>query len=598
MSFFEHRFGHYALLLAAAIPLFFWNLGGATLWDLDEGRNLTCALEMMLSGNWIVPTFNGVLRDHKPALLYWLQIFSYQIGGVNEAMGRLPSATAALLTLFVAYEIGRRMFSKTTGLLAALVAATSPMLIGAARFANPDALLNLFSALTLLLFWVTLHRPSAWGFLAAGIAMGLGMLAKGPIAVVAPGAIVVAFLVWERRLGFLFDRRIVLTWLAFLAVAAPWYALVGAATKGLFLKGFFWGHNFERAAGVMENHSGGVWYYPLVLLVGTMPWSLFLFGSMRAAVWSCFRPANPTEPGEPGALATGGTAPSQSVPPVAHAPGSPSRWSTFFQSGYELHADQAGRGGPAGYRFLLLWILAYMAIFTIARTKLPNYILPVIVPCSLVTARFLERWRKETLELPAWFPVTSAVGLGVIGLAIGGGLAAAGGVGELAVLRQRFFPALVPFAPLGLVFVAAGGVLVWAARTGRRTLYVRGLVVSALVLLAPLAAYATAALNGAKAPSAIARHTPAYRPEVDQRILALNVGHLPSINFYTRRDIDPVDDIDKLAFFADQPLPVIGLLRENDAAAFQAKYPEAMEEVGRFPDLYRRTSVVVMVNRK
>lgn len=580
MSFFEHRFGHYLILAVAAIPLFFWNLGGATLWDLDEGRNLTCALEMMLSGNWIVPTFNGVLRDHKPALLYWLQIFAYQIGGVNEAMGRLPSAVAALLTLLVVYEIGRRMFSKTTGLLAALVAATSPMLIGAARFANPDALLNLFSALTLLLFWVTLQRPSAWGYVAVGAVTGLGMLAKGPVAVVVPGAIIFGFLLWERRLRVLLDRRLMLSTLAFLLVAVPWYALVGAATKGAFLKGFFLEHNRDRALGVMENHGGGVWYYPLVILIGTMPWSLFAFAATRAAIWSCFRPgesAKQSETGEPGVLG---------------------RMSSFCQSAYDRYADQSGRGGPASYRFLVLWILAYGIVFTIARTKLPNYILPVIVPCSLLSARFLERWRKDTLALPAWYPVASAIGLGVIGLTIGGGLAAAGGVGELSVMRQRFFPSLVPFAPLGLVFVAAGGLLVWAARTGRRTLYVRGLVVSSLLLLAPLAAYGTAALNGAKAPEAIARQTPAYRPEVDQRILALNLGHLPSINFYTRRDVENIGDIELLALLADQPLPIIGLMRENDAAAFQAKYPDRMEEVGRFPDLYRRTNVVVMVNRK
>src|SRR5262245_16740698 len=98
MSFFEHRTGHYLILILAAGPLFFWNLGGATLWDLDEGRNLVCAYEMMLANDWIVPTFNGVLRAHKPALLYWLQILAYMAGGVNETMGRLPCAVAALGT--------------------------------------------------------------------------------------------------------------------------------------------------------------------------------------------------------------------------------------------------------------------------------------------------------------------------------------------------------------------------------------------------------------------------------------------------------------------------------------------------------------------
>jgi 4-amino-4-deoxy-L-arabinose transferase-like glycosyltransferase len=64
------RGGHYLLLLTLCWLMYFLNLGGATLWDVDEGRNATCAWEMMESGNWIVPTFNSNLRDHKPALQY------------------------------------------------------------------------------------------------------------------------------------------------------------------------------------------------------------------------------------------------------------------------------------------------------------------------------------------------------------------------------------------------------------------------------------------------------------------------------------------------------------------------------------------------
>src|SRR5262245_27399818 len=74
---FNHRTSHYALLLTAGAALFLLNLGGATLWDVDEGRNSTAAYEMLESGNPIIPTFNGALRSHKPALLYWLQLLAY-----------------------------------------------------------------------------------------------------------------------------------------------------------------------------------------------------------------------------------------------------------------------------------------------------------------------------------------------------------------------------------------------------------------------------------------------------------------------------------------------------------------------------------------
>src|SRR5258708_15648450 len=126
------RAGHYLLLAAIGLSLFFPNLGGPSLWDLDEGRNMTCAWEMMLAGNWVIPTFNGDLRVDKPALLYWLQIAAYHGLGVNEFAGRLPSALAALATVLLCYELARSMFSRSTVLLAGARAAATPMLCGPA----------------------------------------------------------------------------------------------------------------------------------------------------------------------------------------------------------------------------------------------------------------------------------------------------------------------------------------------------------------------------------------------------------------------------------------------------------------------------------
>src|SRR6516164_2523258 len=107
---FNHRFGHYALLLAFGAVLFLPNLGGPSLWDIDEGNNAEAAREMWAAHNWIVPTFNFELRVDKPALLYWLQIGAYKLFGVNEFAARLPSALAALATVLLTYEFGRLLF--------------------------------------------------------------------------------------------------------------------------------------------------------------------------------------------------------------------------------------------------------------------------------------------------------------------------------------------------------------------------------------------------------------------------------------------------------------------------------------------------------
>ena len=244
-----HRRDHYLVLTGIALVMTFWNLGLASLWDLDEGRNVQCAYEMFLAGDWVVPTCNNVLRSDKPVLLYWLQIIAYHLIGVNEWAGRLPSALAGLGTLFVVYEIARRMFSKSTALLAGIVLATTPMFVAASRFANPDALLSAFSTLTLYAFWRCQERPMSRWFVLAGAASGLAVLAKGPIGVVLPGTAIVDHLSRLGRLALdaarspddVGDRRL-----------SPrrrrrWHVLVGVETHWVFLKEFLLKHHLERA---------------------------------------------------------------------------------------------------------------------------------------------------------------------------------------------------------------------------------------------------------------------------------------------------------------------------------------------------------------
>src|SRR5262245_9418360 len=192
----NHRLGHYALLLLIGAAMFLVNLGGPSLWDIDEGNNAEAAREMRERDNWVIPTFNYQLRVDKPALLYWLQIAAYEQFGVNEFSARLPSALAALLTLLLVYELGRHMFGAAAGLLAGVVLASSALFCGSAHFANPDALLNAFTVLTLLLLWVGFASGRGL-FVAAGASAGLAMLAKGPVGLVLPGAVVVLFLFWS-----------------------------------------------------------------------------------------------------------------------------------------------------------------------------------------------------------------------------------------------------------------------------------------------------------------------------------------------------------------------------------------------------------------
>ena len=107
----RERARDYFVLLAVSAALTLPNLGGPSLWDVDEGVNAQAAREMRDADTWIVPTFNYQLRTAKPVMLYWLQRASYAAFGLSEWSARLPSVVAGWLTVLLVYELARQMFS-------------------------------------------------------------------------------------------------------------------------------------------------------------------------------------------------------------------------------------------------------------------------------------------------------------------------------------------------------------------------------------------------------------------------------------------------------------------------------------------------------
>lgn len=555
----HQRGWHYLLMLAVCGLVFFLNLGGAALWDVDEGRNLTCSEEMLEADNWIVPTFNGKLRVDKPVLNYWLQILSYRTFGINEFAGRLPSALAALFTVLLTYELARSMFTRTTGLLAGVVVATTPMLCGAARFANPDALLNLFTVSTLALFWFGRTERRWWWFALLGISAGLAVLAKGPVGLVLPGAVVTLFLLWDRRLSMAWDRRWFVAFWCFALTALPWYIWVGSETKGEFLRGFLLRHNLERGMSAMENHRGFPGYYLVVLLVGAMPWSIFLLASWWFGFWSAIR--------KPWA-----------------------RWEGWWANATEPDAATA-------YRFLWCWILVYLLFFSVAATKLPNYVLPTIAPCTVLIARVLERWRNGEIRLPTWLLAMSIGSLFFIGIIFTVGLTVAGGVGELAILRGRYYQGLEHWAPIGVVPILAAAAGFCFVRRQQQGRFIVALAGTAVLLLVPLAAFGSALFDRYKATRTLVEQIDMLGRDHDLRVGGWQVEHLPSLNFYLQRHIEHLQGDEDVARFLAYRLPVYLFLPAHDWERMRIQHGSRVRVVGRQYDFYHHTDIVVVTNQ-
>jgi 4-amino-4-deoxy-L-arabinose transferase-like glycosyltransferase len=542
-----HRAGHYALLVLAWATLCLPNLGRPSLWDIDEGNNSEASLEMKESGNYVKPTFNYQLREDKPALLYWLQAAAYGACGVNEFAARLPSALAALVTVLATYELGRRLFGKGAGLLAGLVLTSAVLFCGSAHFANPDALLNAFTALTLALVWYDYTRGPTWWVLLTGVTTGLAVLAKGPVGVLLPWAVTWLFFLWRRHWRRLADPRLLLVLLVFLVVAAPWYVWVGTETKWHWLAAFWKKHNQDRFLHALEGHGGPFFYYALVLVAGLAPWSAFL----GLAGWHALK-----------------------------------HW----------RAEGADPClGPV--QFLLCWVAVYFLFFSVAGTKLPNYILPLYPAGAVLLGWFLDRWRRGLVQPPAWAVRASLVSLALMGLGVGLGLLVIGGSLPVPCLEGRRLPGLERWAALGLVLPAGAAVAGWCVRHQRRAGAVAALAASAVVFVGTLAAWGGSTVERYKAPRALVGALPPDQTRRDVRVAAYAYFQ-PSLVFYCQREVFRLSEEKEALEFLAGPLPSYLFLPARYWEGLRKKVTGPHRVLARRHDLYDGCDVVVVTNEE
>ena len=269
------------LLFIAVAASFYLNLWAVPLFDLDEGAFSEATREMFARGDFISTYLDGVPRYDKPILIYWLQAASVGVFGVNEFAFRLPSALAATVWVWAVFAFTRRVRDERTGLIAAIITATALEVSVMARAATADALLNMFIATSMFcvfLYWR--ERERRWR-LAAFALIGLGFLTKGPVAVLIPLAVSFLFFAVKREfkawLKMVFDPIGIGL---FVAIALPWYVVQYLKEGDAFIQGFFFKHNLDRFSGSMEQHGGGVLYYPLVVLAASLPFTALLIKTL------------------------------------------------------------------------------------------------------------------------------------------------------------------------------------------------------------------------------------------------------------------------------------------------------------------------------
>ncbi len=330
-------------LFILAFALYSSNIGGVSIYILDEAKNAGCAREMFQNGTLIVPTFNDVLRTDKPPLHYFFMMLSFWMFGVNPFAARFFSAFFGACTVLITYLFARKFNGKETAVWASLIMLATVHLSIQFHLAVPDPYLIFFFVSGVMLFYATIKEKKQIYLWPMYISIGLGTLAKGPVAIGLSGLIFLLFLIFSKRFSWNEIKALkpFTGALIVLLVALPWYILVHLKTDGAWTEGFFLRQNLERFTSKLEGH-GGIFLITFgYVLAGMFPFSVF-FGRTAIKTWKDRR------------------------------------------DDFTL--------------FLMIAALSIIIFFSLSRTKLPNYTVPAYPFLSILVARYLQQAKTEKLK--------------------------------------------------------------------------------------------------------------------------------------------------------------------------------------------------------
>ena len=330
------------IFLALSWYLFFFRLDAMGLTDPDETFYAQTAKEMISKNEWLTPQIFGKPQFEKPVFFYWLVEISFKAFGVNETAARLPSAVFGMIGIAATYFLGSLLFNRRTGLLAAVMLATSVEYVILSRACVTDMTLFSLMLLGALFFFYGHLKERRYAYLLSAAFFALAVLTKGPIAVMLPALALLLYFVFTKDWKSFTKIPFLGMAVVFIAVAAPWYLAMYKIHGNVFIDAFFGFQNIVRFTQSEHKIGSQVWYNIPILLGGFFPWSVFLpFG-----LWLAFKKA-------------------------------------------------MARDSQKGYIFALTWLFSIFLFFTVSSTKLPTYIFPCFVAAALIAAASWDEFLKD-----------------------------------------------------------------------------------------------------------------------------------------------------------------------------------------------------------
>src|SRR5262245_34786246 len=314
---------------------------------------------MLVAGDWITPHINDAVYLDKPPLFFWATGAALALFGTGEWAARLPSALAAIAAIALVTAFARRRFGAAIGGASAAILALSPLYVVFGRLVIFDMTLLLFTTIAVVAAFETIEAERPGRLLPAAFfaAAGLGTITKGPVALVMPLLVAVAWALVRgepRRLGRLrWGQGMAI----YLAVVAPWALLVESLHPG-YLNYALLGENLARMTANPYDTARPFHFYARVLLPGLFPWIVLV---------------------------------------AMHGVASAVRWLRGRRAAARAPAPAAAQGTTAdaaegrAERFLWVWLAVVVGFFSLITSKRPSYILPSAVPVAILAARLIVR---------------------------------------------------------------------------------------------------------------------------------------------------------------------------------------------------------------
>ena len=511
------------VLLFAAAVVYFVDLGGSSIWDANEAFYTETPREMIERGDYVSPTFNYEPRLNKPVLSYWIVAAFYHVLGVSVGTERLAIAFGAILMILAAFCLARISWpgnlqpsgARLAGFWAALGVAVSPRHVMFGRRIFIDIYISMFMAMTLLFFAASERYPRRRRLFLAlmYVAVGLGVLTKGPAFALLPGLVFAVYLAAHRELRRVTEMMIPAGIAIVLAIVVPWYAAQYARHGWTYIVSFVVGENLERyTEGLGVNADRALWFYLPVIFTDAFPLSVF---GLAAAIW----------------------------------------W--FRDRAAGLEADPSHR-----IRSLLwIWVIVIVGFFSISAAKQDLYIYPVVPAVAALAGVAIARFAFSDRSAPR-----GAIALSTL---VTGTVLAALGAGVLFLLnRADSVYSLKGIATIGGLAIAGG-----ALGTG---LAVRQRIHLALIALCATLAAINWTFVVRTLPSFEAyKPVPGFARELHARasqqdvVATYNVA-LPSLVFYLQRHVEMAYDPAPIRTFLDAGHPAYVIMSRDDYASIDA----------------------------